>query len=125
VTGAVLLKLIMLARNTFVALISSSIPSQPSYSDLYHLTPQVPLLWPVQDAAAAAPEVCSFAKTLSNVDGTSTAVNASHEEVSPLNRISLSLQVSEGSQLKSSMILPVRKNVSKVLFKSPLTAVCH
>jgi hypothetical protein len=79
----------------------------------------------VQEAAAASPDVCSFAKILSNVEGTKMAVNASHEEVSPLNNISLSLHVSDGSQLKSSMMLPVRKNVSKVLFKSPLTAVSH
>lgn len=98
VTGAVLLKLIKFAVNIFVALICSSIPIHPSHVDLYHRTPQVPLLWPVQDAAAAWPDVWSFARMVSYVDGTSRAVNASQVEVSPLKRISLLLQFSAGSQ---------------------------
>lgn len=98
VTGAVLLKLTKFAVNTFVTLICSSIPIHPSHTDLYHRTPQVPLLWPVHDAAAAWADVWSFAIMLSNVDGTSTAVMDNQVEVSPLKRISLLLQVSAGSQ---------------------------
>jgi hypothetical protein len=113
------------ARKTFVALISCSIPVVPSHWSVYHLIPQVWLLFPVQVFAAACAEACNLGVIWAAVSGTSIPVNTSHDETRPLNRISLKLHCPVGSQVISSRTLPCGKKVLNVFFKRPSTGVFH
>lgn len=108
VTGAYKLALGIMIRfdqKIFNALICSSRPISPSQLLVYHFTPQVLLLSPVQDAAAAALDTCSFDAIVLYVDGTIRAVKAIHPAVRPLKRISLRLQISVVSHSNSVRML--------------------
>lgn len=87
--------------------------------------PHVLLLFPVQDFAAACAELASLGLICAAVSGTRSAVNASHDEVRPLKRISLKLHFLVGSQVVSSKMSPVGKKVFRVLPRRPSTGVFH
>lgn len=127
VTGVEFLVVMRFDENTLSALICSSRPLHPSHSLVYHRTPQVLLLFPVQASAAASAELWSLGRIFDDVDGTRTEVKASQADVRPLKRISLLLQTSLGSQRISDMAWSyfAGKKVSKVTFRRPLTAFCH
>lgn len=109
VTGAYALALDIMIRfdqKIFSALICSSSPISPSQLFVYHFTPQVLLLLPVQDAAAASLDVFSFGMIVLYVDGTIRAVKAIQPAVRPLKRISLRLQISVVSHSNSVRMFP-------------------
>ena len=65
VTGVVFFVVIRFDEKRAVAIICSSRPLQPSQLRVYHRTPQVLLLFPEQDLAAASAEPCSLGRMVS------------------------------------------------------------
>lgn len=89
------------------------------------MIPHELLLFPVQDFAAACAELASLGLICAAVSGTKSAVNASHDEVRPLKRISLKLHFLIGSQVMSSKTSPFGKKDFRVFPSRPSTGVFH
>lgn len=89
------------------------------------MIPHELLLFPVQDFAAACAELASLGLICAAVSGTKSAVNASHDDVRPLKRISLKLHFLIGSQVMSSKTSPFGKKDFRVFPRRPSTGVFH
>lgn len=126
VTGPEFAKLIRLAIIASLALICSSMPDSPSHFPAYHWIPQMfPL--PEHDFAAAVADFWSLGMIVLYVEGTSKTVNDSHDEVTPLNKISLLLHCLLLSQVTSSKMPPFElgKNLVSRTSSRPSTTVNH